>query len=564
MRYRTDLFDQDTVTAMMDRLLRVLSAAVADPDAPIGRIDLLSEAERRAALSGGGATARPVVDEDLAVLFARKAAAVPDAIAAVEGDRSISYRDLDRRANHLAHALVAAGCAPDDPVAVRQPRGIDYLVTVLAVIKAGGGYLPLPGSAPLARQQRMVDHMRAALLVTDGPTELTGVTVVLPSPGTEEHGPTTTTHPDRTAYTMFTSGSTGTPKAVGVSHRSVAEFVADRAWEGLRPADALMHSPTSFDPSTYEIWLPLLTGGRVVIAPEVDLDTEVLARTIVDGRATTAVFTSALFNLMVAEARPALSALDLVWVAGDVVSPASVGDLLADAPHTAVAAAWGTTETTVISSWYPIATAPARTVPIGRAMDNTGLYLLDERLQPVPPGVPGEVYVTGTGLARGYAHQPDVTAARFVADPYGPAGGRMYRTGDLARYRPDGVLEFDGRADAQLKVRGFRIEPAEVEAALTGHPGVTHATVTGDGERLIGYLVPPDVDVAAVREHAALSLPDYMVPSVFVTLDRLPLTGNGKVDRRALPAPDPSASDTAYVAPGTSGKPRCARCSPRS
>ncbi|WP_326682200.1 non-ribosomal peptide synthetase [Streptomyces sp. NBC_01237] len=549
VRYRTDLFDRDTVAALMDRLLRVLSAAVADPDAPIGRIDLLSEAERRAALSGRRDTARPVVDEDLAVLFTRKAAAAPEAIAAVEGDRSISYRDLDRRANHLAHVLVAAGCTPDAPVAIRQPRGIDYLVTVLAVIKAGGGYLPLPGSAPLARQQRMVDHMRAGLLVTDRPTGLTGVTIITPSPGTQEHGPTITAHPDLTAYTMFTSGSTGTPKAVSVSHRSVAEFVTDRAWERLRPADALMHSPTSFDPSTFEIWLPLLTGGRVVIAPEGDLDTDVLARTIVDGRATTAVFTSALFNLMVAEAGGALSALDLVWVAGDVVSPASVADLMADAPHTSVAAAWGTTETTIISSWYPIATAPARTVPIGRAMDNTGLYLLDERLQPVPAGVPGEVYVTGTGLARGYAHQPDVTAARFVADPYGPAGGRMYRTGDLARYRPDGVLEFDGRADAQLKVRGFRIEPAEVEAALTGHPDVAHATVTGDGERLIGYLVPPDVDVAAVREHAARTLPDYMVPSVFVTLDRLPLTGNGKVDRKALPAPGPSASDTAYVAP---------------
>ncbi|MGO4631513.1 amino acid adenylation domain-containing protein [Streptomyces sp. 2RAF24] len=549
VRYRTDLFDRETVTALTDRLIRVLSAAVADPDLPIGRIDLLSDAERRAALSGGPGTARPVVDEDLAVLFARKAAETPDAVAAVEGDRSVSYRDLDRRANHLAHALVAAGCAPDDPVAVRQPRGIDYLVTVLAIVKAGGGYLPLPGSAPLARQQRMVDHMRARLLVTDGPTGLTGVTVVTPSPGTEEHGPATTTHPDRTAYTMFTSGSTGTPKAVSVSHRSVAEFVADRAWEGLRQADTLMHSPTSFDPSTYEIWLALLTGGRVVIAPEGDLDTDVLARTIVEGGATTAVFTSALFNLMVAEARPALAALELVWMAGDVVSPASVAELLADAPHTSVAAAWGTTETTVISSWYPIATAPSRTVPIGRAMDNTGLYLLDERLRPVPPGVPGEVYVTGTGLARGYAYQPDVTSARFVADPYGPAGGRMYRTGDLARYRPDGVLEFEGRVDAQLKVRGFRIEPAEVEAALTGHPDVAHATVTGDGERLVGYLVPAHVDVAAVRAHVARTLPDYMVPSLFVTLDRLPLTGNGKVDRKALPAPDPGASDTPYLAP---------------
>ncbi|WP_327165841.1 non-ribosomal peptide synthetase [Streptomyces zaomyceticus] len=549
VRYRTDLFDRETVAALMDRLLRVLGAAVADPDAPIGRIDLLSEAERRSALEGLRDTARPVVDEDLAVLFTRRASAAPDAIAAVEGDRSIGYRELDRRANHLAHALVAAGCGPDDPVAVHQPRGIDYLVTVLAVVKAGGGYLPLPRSAPLARQQRMVDHMRARLLVTDGPTELTGVTVVAPSSGTEEYGPTTVTHPDRTAYTMFTSGSTGTPKAVGVSHRSVAEFVTDRAWERLRPADALMHSPTSFDPSTFEIWLPLLTGGRVVIAPEGELDTEVLARTIVDGRATTAVFTSALFNLMVAEAAPALAALDLVWTAGDVVSPASVAELVAGAPDTAVAAAWGTTETTVISSWYPITTVPARTVPIGRAMDNTWLYVLDERLRPVPPGVSGEVYVTGTGLARGYAHQPDMTAARFVADPYGPPGGRMYRTGDLARHRADGVLEFDGRVDAQMKVRGYRIEPAEVEAALTGHPDVAHATVTGDGERLVGYLVPADVDVAAVRAHVAATLPDHMVPSAFVTLDRLPLTGNGKVDRKALPAPGPSTSETVYVAP---------------
>ncbi|MFJ6103091.1 amino acid adenylation domain-containing protein [Streptomyces sp. NPDC092359] len=549
VRYRTDLFDRDTVVSLTDRLLRVLGAAVADPDVPIGRVDLLSEAERRAALSERDDIARPVVDEDLAVLFARQAAATPDAVAAVEGDRTIGYRELDRRANHLAHLLVAAGCGPDEPVGVSQPRGIDYLVSVLAVAKAGGGYLPLPGAAPLARRQRMVDHMRARLLVTDRPTDLTGVTVLTPSPGAEDRGPTALRHPDRTAYTMFTSGSTGTPKAVSVSHRSVAEFVTDRAWEGLSPADALMHSPTSFDPSTYEIWLPLLTGGRVVIAPEGDLDTEVLARAIVGGKATTAVFTSALFNLMVAEAAPALAALDLVWTAGDVVSPGAVADLVAEAPGTAVAAAWGTTETTVISSWYPIGTVPARTVPIGRAMDNTRLYLLDERLRPVPAGVPGEVYVTGTGLARGYAYQPDVTASRFLADPYGPAGGRMYRTGDLARYRADGVLEFEGRVDAQLKVRGFRIEPAEVEAALTGHPDVAHATVTGDGERLIGYLVPSDVDVAAVRAHAALTLPDHMVPSVFVTLDRLPLTGNGKVDRKALPAPGPGASDTAYVAP---------------
>ncbi|MFC9492571.1 AMP-binding protein, partial [Streptomyces hydrogenans] len=294
VRYRTDLFDRDTVTALTDRLVRLLGAAVADPDAPIGRLDLLSDAERRVALADPRDTARPVVDEDLAVLFARQAAATPDAVAAVEGDRSITYRELDRRANHLAHALVAAGCAPDDPVAVRQPRGIDYLVTVLAVTKAGGGCLPLPGAAPLARRQHMVDHMRATLLVTDGPTDLAGVTVVTPTPGAAEHGPVTVTHPDRAAYTMFTSGSTGTPKAVVVSHRSVAEFVTDRAWAGLRRADALMHSPTSFDPSVYEIWLPLLTGGRVVIAPEGELDTEVLARTIVEGRATTAVFTSAL------------------------------------------------------------------------------------------------------------------------------------------------------------------------------------------------------------------------------------------------------------------------------
>ncbi|MEU8541984.1 amino acid adenylation domain-containing protein [Streptomyces sp. NPDC048717] len=549
VRYRTDLFDRDTVATLMDRLLRILEAAVTAPDTPIGAIDLLSDAERRAALTDWRGTGRPVVDEDLAVLFARQAAATPDAVAAVEGGRSISYRDLDRRANHLAHRLVTAGCRPDDPVAIRQPRGIDYLVTALAVIKAGGGCLPLSASAPLARQQRMVDHMRATLLVTDGPTELTGVTVVAPSPGAEEYPPAVLTHPDLTAYTMFTSGSTGTPKAVSVPHRAVAEFVADRAWGELDPADTLMHSPTSFDPSTYEIWLPWLTGGRVVVAPEGELDTEVLARVISEGKPTTAVFTSALFNLMVAEAAPALAEMDLVWMAGDVVSPGAVADLLAAAPRTAVAAAWGTTETTIISTWHPIGSAPARTVPIGRAMDHTGIYLLDERLRPVPPGVPGEVYVTGTGLARGYAYQPDVTAARFVADPYGPAGGRMYRTGDLARRRPDGVLEFEGRADAQLKVRGFRIEPAEVEAVLTGHPDVAHATVTADGERLVGYLVPAGADVAAVRAHAARTLPDYMVPSVFVTLDRLPLTGNGKVDRKALPAPGPVTSEAGYVAP---------------
>jgi amino acid adenylation domain-containing protein len=499
----------------------------------------------------------PVPWAGLAVLFAAQAARTPGAPAVLDGGRTLSYAELDQRANDLAHRLLAAGARPDEPVAVALPRSADYVVSVLGVLKAGGCYLPLPETAPEARIRFMLEQTRARILVTSGQETYGLQAACPPGPGASTTAPAVAVHPDQAAYIMYTSGSTGTPKGIAVTQRSVAGFAADQRWEPAAPHRVLMHAATSFDPSVFEIWLPLLTGGTVVVAPPGELDTDVLARTITDGAATIAAFTPAVLNLMADHAPDVLAAMRLVWTAGDVVPPATVARLLAQDPPVTLASAWGTTETTIISSWHPLTAPPAATVPIGTPMDNTRLYLLDSRLRPVPPGTVGEIYAGGLGLARGYVAQPALTAERFIADPYGPPGTRLYRTGDLARRQPGGTLEFAGRADSQLKIRGYRVEPAEIEAALLSHPAIAQAAViaredTPGDRRLAAYLVPAPgtaIDPDTVRAHAAATLPGYAVPATLTVLDQLPLTPNGKLDRTALPAPAITAGTTAPRTP---------------
>ncbi|WP_257230880.1 non-ribosomal peptide synthetase [Streptomyces sp. UH6] len=566
VEYATDLFDASTVELLFERWARLLRAAVADPDRPISRIDLLSDAERHRLLHGFNDTAVELPSASLPELFARQVRATPDAVAVVAGGTELTYAELDLRAERLARALVRQGVRPETPVAVLMDRSAELVVAILAIVKAGGAYVPLDSRFPSSRIDLILRESGAALVLTP---EVLAALARSADAGPSEAGPSgagpcdaeVPCAPEQVAYIMYTSGSTGRPKGVAVTHRDVAGLALSPEWRGGGHERVLMHSPTAFDLSTYELWVPLLNGGRIVVAPPEQLDLDLLQHTVTTHGVTGLWLTAGLFRL-VAEERPGLLAgVREVWTGGDVVSPAAAARVLAACPGIEVVNGYGPTEATTLATRHPVRDLPenAATVPIGGPMANMRAYVLDDRLLPVPTGMVGELYLAGTGVARGYLGRPGLTAERFTADPYGPAGSRMYRTGDLAWWRPDGTLEFAGRVDHQVKLRGLRIEPGEVEAVLTGCPGVAQAAVVaredrpGD-KRLVAYLVPaPEgaLEVAGLAGRLRRELPDYMVPAAFVTVDTLPLTANGKLDRAALPAPDHGASDTAGRGPRT-------------
>lgn len=437
-------------------------------------------------------------------------------------------------------------------VAVFQERSAELIVATLAVLKAGGVYVPIDPQQPASRSEFILRDTGAVALLTDrDPGDLpfaVDVPVLDVGPGTDLSGeadtdPGVPTDAEQLVYVMYTSGSTGTPKGVANTHHNVVHLAADRYWRGGRHERVLMHSPYAFDASTFEIWTPLLTGGTVVVAPAGRLDAADLAAAI-SGHGVTGLFVSAGLFRVLAEERPeCFRGVREIWAGGDVVSPTAVRRVLETCPGTVVANEYGPTETTVFSAVNPLrdpAEVPEAVVPIGRPLWNTRLYALDERLRPVPVGVPGELYIAGSGVARGYLGRAALTAQRFVADPFAGAGERMYRTGDVVRWLADGRLEFLGRVDDQVKLRGFRIEPGEVEAVLAGRPEVSQAAVVlredrpGD-KRLVAYVVAgAAAEPEALRAHVAGTLPEYMVPSAVVLLDGLPLTLNGKLDRRAL------------------------------
>ncbi|MGP4011181.1 amino acid adenylation domain-containing protein [Streptomyces sp. 4N124] len=498
-----------------------------------------------------------MIDESVQAAFAAQVLRSPGAVAVRCGGRELSYRELDERANQLAHRLVGVGVGPEAPVAVLMERSVDLVVALLAVLKAGAFYLPLHSGYPLERMQWIVDEtsapvlladraMRerglpggAALVVVDDDEELAGLPVG--DPGVD-------CHPEQLAYVMYTSGSTGTPKGVAVTHRDILDLVVDGMFGPGAHERVLLLAPYAFDPSTYELWVPLLHGGRTVVTPEGDLSVATLARLIDEEEITGLQVTAGLFRVMAEENPGCFANVREVITGGDVISPTAVRRVLEHCPDTVVRGAYGPTETTLFASqapWTAADVVPAP-IPVGRPLDGMRAYILDDALSLVPAGVAGELYLAGAGLARGYFGRPDLTAERFVADPFGPAGSRMYRTGDLARWSDEGLLEFVGRADDQVKIRGFRIELGEIEAVLGRFPGLTQVAVIaredqpGD-KRLVGYAVGADtLDTEALRTHAAGLLPEYMVPSAFMVLDQLPLTTNGKIDRRALPAPDMS------------------------
>ncbi|MCK2216175.1 amino acid adenylation domain-containing protein [Actinomadura sp. ATCC 31491] len=529
LEYATDLFDRSSAERLAERFADVVRQVTADPAVPIAAVRVLTGQERQRLLHEHNRTAAPVEPADLAGLVERQAARAPGASALTCGGRTLTYGELNRRANRLAHWLLARGAGPERRIAVRLPRSAELVVALLAVAKTGGAYVPLDPAYPPARVEFVLDDA-APLLHLTGEPDLTGL------PDTD---PARRPLPGSAAYVIYTSGSTGTPKGVVISHEALVNFLTDmRRRCRLSDQDRLLAVTTvAFDIAALELFGPLTTGGHVILAEHPD--PPLLADLITRHDITLMQATPSLWQMMTAHDPARLAGLRLLT--GGEALPAHLATQLRE--HAAeLTNLYGPTETTIWSTAATVTGPPT----IGRPIANTRVYVLDPYLQPVPAQTPGELYIAGTGLARGYHHRPALTADRFVPDPFHP--GRMYRTGDLVRWNPAGELEYLGRLDDQVKIRGFRIEPGEVEAVLAAHPDVEQAVVVARDGRLVAYVVG-QVQDEALRSFARERLPEYMVPLV-IALQALPLTPNGKVDRAALPAPEFGSS--AYRPPSTS------------
>ncbi|WP_324195191.1 non-ribosomal peptide synthase/polyketide synthase [Nocardia puris] len=572
--YATDLFDAGTVAVLGRRFTQVLAAVAADATVVVGDIQLLSGEEQQRALyewaSTGPGRAR---DETLAQRFARVAALDPTAVAVRAGDTTLSYGELDARSNRLARRLMAAGVGPESLVAVALPRSADLIVALLAVVKAGGGYLPIDPGYPADRIEYMLDDARPVCALTHadaglprgwfgGPVlDVRAETAASAAPFTDadRRAPL---RPAHTAYVIYTSGSTGRPKGVVVPHRNVVRLfdnTEERFGFGADDVWTMFHS-YAFDFSVWELWGALLYGGTLVV---VDYFTsrspDQFRALLVDERVTVLNQTpSAFYQLIAADAaaEPADFALRHVIFGGEALEPQRLAgwfERYPDSPR--LVNMYGITETTVHVSHRLLTPGGGAASVIGGAIPGLTVRVLDARLRPVPVGVPGEIYVSGGQLARGYLGRAALTASRFVADPYAADGSLAYRSGDLARWTADGDLEYLGRADQQVNLRGFRIELGEIEAAVLAAPEVREAAVVvradlADEQRIVAYVVQAgDLDTAALRRELAHTLPEHMVPAAIVTLERIPLTVNGKLDRAALPAPVFTA--TAYRKPAT-------------
>ena len=555
-----NLHTDEEVAAHATRLTHFLRAALTAER--LSDIPAATAEEAHRTIHTLNATAHPVPDTTLVALIARQVPARPDATALVSGTRSVSYRELDERSAGLAAALASRGVGRGDLVAVALERSVDLLVALVAVLRAGAAYLPIDATHPAERITRILEDAKPRLLLADA--ALPGGVPLLPPATwpTQGTAPGAGPEPSDLAYVIYTSGSTGAPKGVAIEHRAIVNRLEwMRQHYGFTPHDRILQkTPITFDVSVWELFLPLITGATEVIAPPgAHREPAAIAAILREQHVTTLHFVPSMLGAFLADPASRGLCVTRVFCSGEELTAE-----LRDRFHATMTAElhnlYGPTEAAVDVSYWPAAPDDrSNPVPIGWPVWNTRLYVLDNRLRPVPPGVAGHLFIAGVQLARGYLARPDLTERAFIPDPFHP-GQTMYRTGDLARRRTDGAIVFLGRADDQVKIRGLRIELGEIEAALTASPMVRQARViaredrAGD-RRLVAYLIAgEDYDVAALRAHVATRVPDYMVPSAFVTLPALPVNSSGKLDRAALPAPDYATAPGRPPMPGTETK----------
>ncbi|PHM67787.1 Amino acid adenylation [Xenorhabdus stockiae] len=583
-KYSGEYLTATEVTALRSRLAVLLDAALTSPDTPIINLPILPEEERKKVLVDFNATQSDFPQTALIqTLFEQQVILAPEAIAVVGETQTFSYNELNQRANQLAHALIALGVQPDDRVAVCIERSPAFIVCLLGILKAGGAYVPLDPAYPTERLADILDDAVPVVLLTQAAQRDklpdTVPVYTLDASGTLEAAPELPTHNPNAqawgltsrhlAYVIYTSGSTGQPKGVMVEHRNVNHLVINSSYADIGADDCVAHCANiAFDASTWEIWTPLLNGGRLyVIAQSVLLNPEHFRDTLICGKVTALWLTTGLFNAYRETLMPLFGQLRYLLVGGDVLDPGKIQRVqLAECRPAHLINGYGPTETTTFATTYAI-TSPVDVVcpiPIGCPIANTQIYILDSHRRLVPLGVTGEIYIGGAGVARGYLNRPDLTAENFLPNPFSTEpNDRLYKTGDLGRWLPDGNIDYLGRNDFQVKLRGFRIEPGEIEASLMRCEGVREAVVmlrdnaSDDNEssqkQLVAYLLAQDgAELIPAELYAQLSqrLADYMLPGAFIILQSFPLTPNGKLDRRALPGPDPAAIITRdYVAP---------------
>ncbi|MFD2168469.1 amino acid adenylation domain-containing protein [Tumebacillus lipolyticus] len=577
LEYNTDLFDQATIIRMIDHFQALLQAIVASPACKLSELSLLSAKEREQVLTGWNDTTIEYPQLSIQQLFEAQVLQTPEAVAVQHQEKQVTYRELNERANQLAHVLRRQGVGPDVLVGLCMERSLEMVIGLLGILKAGGAYVPLDPNYPAERLAFMLEDTQVAVLLTQehlctSLPEHHAEVICLDSEWSAKIAGESTNNLaclnrlQDLAYVSYTSGSTGRPKGVCVPHRGVVRLVKSTNYIQFDREDVfLQFAPISFDAATFEIWGSLLNGAKLVIFPAHLPTLAELGRTLTDYQVTSIFLTTALFNQMVEHQLDDLQSVRQLLTGGEVMSVPHVKLALERLPNCRLSNVYGPTESTTFTSFYPMPTAEhaKSPVPIGRPIANTQVYVLDAQLNLAPIGVPGELHIGGDGLARGYLNRPELNEEKFIANPFGKPEERLYKTGDLVRWLADGNIEFLGRIDGQVKIRGFRIELGEIEAVIAKQQGVKETVVVAQQDRngdnrLIAYLVPEaggsSLLIGELRNAIKAQLPDYMMPSAFVQLDRMPLTPNGKVDRKALPAPESFAREreVAYLPPRNS------------
>ncbi|MCP2727559.1 amino acid adenylation domain-containing protein [Symplocastrum sp. BBK-W-15] len=572
-QYNSDLFDRDRIARMTGHFQTLLAGIVANPEHLVGELPLLTEQERHQLLVTWNDTKRPYPDnKSIHELFEEQVEKTPDAVAVVYENESLTYGELNGQANQLAHYLQSLGVTTETLVGICVERSLLMIVGFLAILKAGGAYVPLDSDYPperlaymlqdagvsvLLTQEKLVAHLpktQARVVILDTDWQLIS--------NYSQEKTISESEANHLAYVIYTSGSTGQPKGVAVTHQAVNRLVCNTDYVKLTPNHSIAQaSNPAFDAATFEIWGALLNGGKLVgISKEVLLSPSELVIQLRQKQINVLFVTTALFNELVSQVPGIFQTLEILLFGGEAVDLSWVRTLLQQGPPRRLLHVYGPTESTTFSSWYLVQEVPetATNLPIGRPIANTRIYILNSHLQPVPIGVPGELCIAGDGLAKGYLNRPDLTEEKFIQHCLA-SSQRLYKTGDLVRYLPDGNIEFIGRIDNQVKIRGFRIELEEIAAVLKQHPQVRRVVVLAREDRpgikrLAAYIVPeqPQPTANTLRQFLKEKLPDYMVPASFTILDALPITPNGKVDRRALPVPEIELDDANnYLSPRT-------------